>query len=383
MKALKYLAIGLVALIFAFFIGAYIIWLGYPKKYVNVFILDKTVKDLSRNEHKSLFWVLNNGRFVNSEGHSYAYTQDYFGFFPLTPIKNREFEIRHVTLSTVDSLSKHNDVLYFVDTYGVYFSEWFEGMRRSESSSAIDGGINSNNYLLLKTMFDMQKLVILEFNTLGAPTTDLIRSKIEDIFRIHWTSWYCRYFESLDYKHNHEIPQKIVDAYKAAKQSEWEFKNSGMIFANMYGNVIVFENNDTIQVEMPILSTNDAFANKFKLAKDIPYENWIEIIQPNGAETMATFKFKGNDLLSSILKANNIPTETPAILTNLEGGKKAYYFAADFANNPVSMKYARLANSRKILDRLGNSPQKHFFFNYYFPLIENLLKEYSEQLPEK
>ena len=73
MKALKYVAIGLVAILLSALIVAYIIWLGYPKKYVDIFVLDKTVKDFDRTQHKSLFWILNNDRFVKKNGISTTY----------------------------------------------------------------------------------------------------------------------------------------------------------------------------------------------------------------------------------------------------------------------------------------------------------------------
>jgi hypothetical protein len=66
-------------------------WSFQEKKPIEIVILDKTVPTLERINHKSLTWVLNNGRFVKKEKkNSYSFRKDYYGFAPTRPLKDRE-----------------------------------------------------------------------------------------------------------------------------------------------------------------------------------------------------------------------------------------------------------------------------------------------------
>ena len=188
MKAFKIVFLVICVCVIGAIIGLYITWLGYPKKEINLYILDKTVKDMEYSKHRSLTWLLNNSRFTQSNGDNYSVSEDYYGF---KPQDNKQYEIKRISLEQIDSLSNCYDALYYVDTYGVYFNEWFRGFRKGQGgeNSVIEGGINQNDYLFLKTMKDKKKLIIAEYNVLSAPTSELIKYKTEEVFGISATGW--------------------------------------------------------------------------------------------------------------------------------------------------------------------------------------------------
>ena len=128
---------------------------------------------LERDHHKSFSWILTNYRFVKKESNSsYSYTKDYYGFFPQRPLRDKKWERNDYRLTDLIGLAEKNDALYFTDTYGVFFNDWFRGINKSRKSRKIYGGLNNNDFLLLKEMKDRNKLIIMEYNSFEYPTAD-------------------------------------------------------------------------------------------------------------------------------------------------------------------------------------------------------------------
>ena len=106
----------------------YLRWSFQEKKPIEIVILDKTVPTLERLNHKSLTWVLNNGRFVKKDKkNSYSFKKDYYGFAPTRPLKDRGNTKNEYHLSDLIDLPAKVDALYFADTYGVFFNDWYTG----------------------------------------------------------------------------------------------------------------------------------------------------------------------------------------------------------------------------------------------------------------
>ena len=72
-------------------------------------------------------------------------------------------------MSDLINLAEKNDAVYFTDTYGVFFNDWFRGINKSRKSRKIYGGLNNNDFLLLKEMKDRNKLIIMEYNSFDYP----------------------------------------------------------------------------------------------------------------------------------------------------------------------------------------------------------------------
>jgi hypothetical protein len=74
MKKTLLIVVVILALIIALPAINMIRWNVQTKKPLDVIIVDKTVPTLEREHHKSLTWVLNNGRFVKQDNGCYSYT---------------------------------------------------------------------------------------------------------------------------------------------------------------------------------------------------------------------------------------------------------------------------------------------------------------------
>jgi len=381
MRFLKYFVVAAITIVLLVFSISYIVWLGYPKTLLNVYILDKTVPDFKYEKHRGLFWVLNNARIVKSNGKSYKIGHDYYGFHPLRPLSNYQYDIKRILLEQIDSVSDRYDVAYYADTRGVYFNEWFKGFRRSGENSVIEGGLNQNDYLLLKTMKEKGKLIIGEFDILGTPTSDLISYKTELLFRVHATGWKGCYFSSLD-SNNVKIPYHLIEKYKAKNDGKWPFKGEGIILSNN-NTTLVLEPKKHLNVNYPQLVTDENFRSKFHLPASIDFVGWFEIVSlqdKDSGAVVADFQLNLTAEGDSIIKNYGLSAIFPAVIVDNPERIRTCYFAGDFATSSVSPMFAQMANSRQWLKQFTINKQTLFFEQYYFPLIEKLLKSYAEEI---
>ncbi len=149
----------------------FIRWSLQDKKPIDIVILDKTVPTLDRLNHKSLTWILNSERFVKKEKkNNYSYKKDYYGFSPTRPLRDRGSRKNEYHLSEMIDLPQKVDAVYFADTYGVFFNDWYAGVNKSRRSRMIYGGLNNTDYLLINEMKNRNKLIILEYNSFDFPT---------------------------------------------------------------------------------------------------------------------------------------------------------------------------------------------------------------------
>ena len=360
---------------------SFIKWSVQPNRKMNVFVLDKTVPDLTYEKHRSLFWVLNHNNFVKSDDKSYSFTDDYYGFFPLKPVKTKKYQIKRVRLIEIDSLANEYDVLYYADTYGVYYMDWYRGMKRTNRSSLIYGGMNQNDYLLLKEMIDQKKLVIAEYNTLGSPTSALIRKKVEDLLDFQWTGWQGKYFRSLKPGNNNELPQWIINTYEKQYGKEWTFNKSGIILLNHNQRLVVLENETHLSSEVPLIHTGKSFAESYNVADNVHFPNWFDIITTNDKnEIISEFELSVNAKGKELLDKYHIPEKFPAVI-KYDKDYKFYYFSGDFSNNHITSSSAYFKGVEKLdfvffSDRMYSSSK--FYWTYYLPLMSKVLDNYYD-----
>ncbi|MCD4768700.1 MAG: hypothetical protein K8R35_00845, partial [Bacteroidales bacterium] len=130
----KTLLITIIVLIVILILPAagFVGWVFTEKKPMNVVILDKTVHSLDREKHRSLTWVLANSRIVKKDNNrKYLLRKDYYGFIPIKPLRSKQFRRNDFRLADLIILADNNDVLYYADTYGVFFNDWYQGINRS------------------------------------------------------------------------------------------------------------------------------------------------------------------------------------------------------------------------------------------------------------
>jgi len=221
MKTLKIAAIILIVLILIPVLS-WIFWNFKSSTPLNILVLNKTVLDLDIEENKALFWLLNNEKYVNDQDRSYNVHKDYFGFHPQKPQKDRKYEVNRIKLTDIEPLSDSYDAAYYLDTYGVFFNEWYS-RETTGRGTLIEGGLTNSDYLFLSKMKEKNKLILAEYNFLANPTDGLVRKKTEDLLGIHWTGWIGRYVHQLNPKKSDELPEWVIEIFKMNHTGEWPF----------------------------------------------------------------------------------------------------------------------------------------------------------------
>lgn len=358
------------------FLVSFLLWYFQEKKPLRVYILDKTVLDYKYTEHKSFNWILNYHRFVKPGGVSYSVSKDYYGFIPTKLTQPKEYKVRSLRLYEVLSFSDDIDLVYYTDAYGITYEDWYNRPPEHLHSSLLYGGINQNDYLLLLEMRRKNKLIITEFNMLGAPTSDLIRNKTENLFDFYWTGWTGCYFKSLN-QINPNLPKWIIQLYEEKYKKDWQFNGQGLILVNESGDIVVLENKVHLKYPCPQIIPTAQGKEKYKLPEYQNYSFWFDIINPGKINTIiANYNLNLTAEGKKLLNDAAIPSSFPAVIAHTDN-YKFYYFAGDFSDRKIfyaSSRFKGTSYVSKILSLKSSTSRNAFFWRFYVPLVENILK---------
>ncbi|MEW5847056.1 MAG: hypothetical protein AB1777_12435 [Bacteroidota bacterium] len=380
MKKIAFYLLLVIAFILLIIIGLHLAWYFQKPKTLNLYILDKTVTQTDRVEHKSLVWLLNHFRIVGPDGSSYNPKTDYWGFFPID-VNNKLFDIKSIRLNEIDAYAAVYDAAYYADCYGVYSYEWYKNDSHISNSSKVYGGLNQNDYLLLKRMKELDKLIIGEYNMFSSPTNALIRTKTEELFNISWTGWAGKYCPNLSTINNGKGPAEwMIKLYEKQHQKPWPNQGSGIILISNDGLIEVLEEGPELTNARVKLIAEKAMQQWDNAPKDVEFYGWFDIVLAgSSSEPLATFKLQTTAVGQEKLKAIGLPSQFPAVI-KCAPDKFCYYFAGDFAENNVSMATSKLKGG-KTLNKLFhlNSPKNPFFNDFYLPLINNIITHYAQK----
>lgn len=381
MKKPLLITIVVILLILAVPFVFYLSWSFQNKKPIDIAILDKTVPTLERINHKSLTWILNNSRFVKKEKkNSYSYKKDYYGFAPTRPLKDKGSVKMEYHLGEMMDLPEKIDALYFADTYGVFFNDWYAGVNKSRRSRKIYGGLTNTDYLLLNEMKNRNKLVIVEYNTFDFPTPAFESYRTQEKLGITFSGWTGKYFEKLDTTAK-DFPLWMTSMYRKEHNQPWKFTKAGIVLLSDK-NIIVLEQGTHLKNAMPHIITDSANCRKFGVPSSVAFTNWFDIIDPLANEVVSSFELETTSLGDTLLNSQMLKNVFPAVVID-PVNRRTYYFSGDFAANKVNFCTSKI----KGFDRLklflySDKPDdpRRFFWLYYKPLINTVLNEYYATL---
>lgn len=362
----------------------YLRWSFQDKKPLEIVILDKTVPTLERLNHKSLTWVLNNNRFVKKDKKkSYSYKKDYYGFAPTRPLKDRGNTKKEYHLSEMLDLPEKVDALYFADTYGVFFNDWYTGVNKSRRSRKIYGGLNNTDYLLINEMKNRNKLIIIEYNSFDYPTPAFESFRTQEKLGISFTGWSGSYFEKLDTTAKN-FPVWMTSMYRKEYKKPWTFTKPGIVLLSEK-NIIVLEEGTHLKDALPYIITETANCEKFGVPTSVAFNKWFDIIDPLQCNVISKFTLGTTALGDTLLKANMLSSSFPAV-TQDSASQRIYYFSGDFANNEVNFCSSRLKGFDGIKGlSYSDKPAdtRRFFWLYYKPLVNTIFSDYYSSLNTK
>lgn len=379
MKTIAKILGGLLVLFVALFLVLNIAWLMQPKRTLNVFILDKTVPHPSCPEHSSLTWLLNHLRLVGPDGHAYRTGVDYWGFMPMG---QQQFDFRSVRIHEIDAYSAAFDMAYYADCYGVHAFEWYKdlGPKQHSSTSKVYGGLNQNDFLLLKRMHDGGKLIIGEYNMLNAPTNALIRNKAEELFNLSYSGWSGCYYATLDTASAGGPPVWMVSLYENQHSESWPTDGSGIVLLHNDSHIEVLLLDADLLEALPSIEASTEGQQNYGLPATIPYTGWFEVMKPGeGAVCPASFVLLPTEQGAQLLQQLGLPQRFPAII-QAAANSPTFYFCADFAENPTAPFCSKLRGGL-LLNSLLNGHEAHFFQNFYAPLMQHIIELYTPAAP--
>ena len=382
MKTVKTIVIILIILILIP-VSSWMVWSFRASKPLNILVMNKTVLGLEKKEHRAIFWVLLNDKFVKDDGKAYRMKKDYYGFHPVKPLKTRKYEVRRIRLDEVEQLASDYDMAYFSDTYGVFFNEWYRRESSQGKGTLIEGGLNNSDYVFIKEMMDQGKLIIAEYNFIAPPTIGLVRNKTQDLMGIKWTNWTGTYIRNLDPEKSKDLPSWVVDIYRKRNNGEWPFSGQGIILVNEPGQqVVVLEADKHLDMPVPEIQTTEFGLEQYELPETVHYPEWFDIMDPLSNNVVADYKIHINISGKTVLDEFGLPSRFPAVIQS-SGTSPYFYLAGNYSDYPVRIWNAKMQGIRTFSGVLytskEHSPSK-FYWTFYVPLISQVLSDFQSGL---
>ncbi|MBZ5638586.1 MAG: hypothetical protein LAO51_07485 [Acidobacteriia bacterium] len=349
-----------------------------PSRVLDVAVLDKTVPFEDRIEHRSLFWLLNYLKIVKPDGAGYDRDRDYLGSFP-GPVPG-DPPARTVDLTS--ERARRADLVYLADTYGVYRKDLESGpaMKAAlERSPAIYGGLTLAEAEAARAALASGKTLIAEFNTLGSPTGSEARATLEGALGVRWTRWIGRYFGRLEDRE--EVPEWLRRDYEREWGRRWEFTGPGYVLLQDDDHCEVLRvgvESPRVALRLEHVKPSDPVLEDSSDGTSYPY--WFDVVEAAaGTEVLASFRWHLEPAGLARLAARKLPQVFPAVTRRRAPGRgAAWYFAGDFADNPMPdgpVPFAGYLAARRWIEALKLSPSElEFYWRFYAPMMARLIE---------
>ncbi|MBC6369140.1 hypothetical protein [Algoriphagus sp. AK58] len=369
----------IVLILFGIPLISYLIWFFTPVKTLDILVLDKTVRDKSYQEHQGVFWVLDHSKYQNSQKEFYDKSADYLGFFPDdSPAYGTKKDLAGRTRASIDSLVSQKDLVFIADTYGVFEND-FSRPPLENPSKKIYGGMDISEIHLINSAKQQGKTVVAEYNAMASPTPKPIRTEFENLMGIKWTGWIGRYFDELDTIQNGDIPGWMRIIYRK-QHGAWDLSGPGLIFIKESGEMEAFLFNKDFQNKTPLIRTQKVNKHGFKLPQVVPYPDWFDVVLiERDYQVISYYDINPTPEGVQRLRSMGLPRFFPAVVYRQLGKGRQYYFAGDFSEvkgDLGSPRFSGLPFLWRSLYVTGDfTDRRSFFWNYYQPLLEQILEE--------
>jgi len=343
---------------------------------LDIIIINKTVPATSRNELKGLNWTLNNDKYIRSTHYRYNYKTDYFGFHPNA--ESKELMIKTYGLGQIKSLAEKNQAVFFIDNEGVDL----EG-KGLQGKGTWYGGLNQNDYILLKEMVTNSKLILTEYNFFAEPTENLVRNNTEQLIDIFYVGWKGRYLKNLESDMViNEIPAKWIDRYRELTGQDWNFNGPGIIMIKDSENrILVIPAAEYMNSRYPVVKTNEEQSLAYNLPASTAYTGWFYVVYHGKNNIISEFDLNLNEKGIGLLYENGLESVFPAVLCSPD--KRFYFVAGDFSKSNVCLTTSKICLIKPLIvsisGKMTNNPQK-FFQTYYNRLLSSVLNNYYSEI---
>lgn len=356
----------------------FLLWHLSPRHVMNVVVLDKTVlsysedddivKDTVYRKHQGFFWILNQQRYVKSDGTAYDYQQDYYG--PM--LDDDGAPAREKALKDVKNKP---DLLYLADAYGLGNDTfgYYNG------GSPENAGISNDDLSVVAYAYGSGAPIIAETTLFSSPLSDSVYSQLTSLFGVTPKKWIGRYI--VDLEDFTDIPDWAPPMYEQQEGVEWRFTGPGILLVSSDGKIIILEQNtDFSSKDLLKIYINDKYKSEFSGCRTCNFYNWFELVDVNyGTETIANFEF---DLNATGMEKIKEISKTPrfcAIARKTEKNRPpVYFFSGDFNDYVNGDRYGDFIFANQFykflsFDRQGDI--SNFFWIFYNPLMRHILDD--------
>ena len=367
---------------------SWIVWKMEKEIPINLLVIDKTTPEKNFSEHLSFFWVANQSKWVKPTGEKYNYAQDFLGFHPA---ENGEYIIKDLkvygkgnSVKLADSL----DVVFFADTYGIYNSNWKDHPDYGKDTIALlYGGLQAEEFNLLRELKRKGKTIIAEFNLFASPTSPVIRKQTEQLLGVKWSGWVGKYYQTLDTLTDPEIPKWLPDLYRKNYNSEYQFQNGGIVLVNNREQIIILEQGVHLNEKFPILWSKLSTQLEYNVPEKVYYPFWFDINETDERNhVLANFEIDVNEKGKHLLDSLKVPNNFPAIIEH-DNDYRFLYFACDFSDNKMGIYTSYFRGIENISGAFYSPDQvkdrKMFFWEYYRPFMSTVMDSISARQERK
>ncbi|KJE27756.1 hypothetical protein LG52_980 [Geobacillus kaustophilus] len=346
----------------------YWLWWLKPEMELNLLIVDETVPDRSYREHQGLVWLLNQQKYVRSNGERYKAARDYVGF---APKKDGTYTVRPLP----KEMGRY-DAVYIADTYGVYEEEFVRKQTDGARSAKVHGGLDLKEMEAL-WQFARQggKTLIAEFNSMAYPTEKEVRASFAQLFGLQWTGWIGRYFPDLG---SREVPIWVKENYKAQYGKLFSFRGPGVVLVDETDRLLVLDQRD-LGDEGVVLSSTKAGEAHWGEKMRVPYSYWFDIVKPLDEHmVLATYTLSLSERGKEKLWAIGLPLSFPAVVRYETKTYQSYYFCGDYADQgelPSVYQTVGLDVWRKWTVDGRPDTGTAFYWKAYVPMMKAILRE--------
>ncbi|NOU60675.1 hypothetical protein [Marinifilum caeruleilacunae] len=367
---------------------SWIVWKMEKDIPINLLVIDKTTPEKNFSEHLSFFWLANQNKWVKSTGEEYDFAEDFLGFHP---DKDGEYVIKDLKIygeGSSERLADSLDVVFFADTYGIYNSNWKDHPDYGKDTiSLFYGGLQANEFNLLRELKRKGKTIIAEFNLFASPTSSVIRRQTEELLGVKWTGWVGKYYSTLDTVLDPEIPKWIPDLYEKNYKEKYNFKKGGIVLVDNRERIIILEDKTHLNDKFPILRSELSTQLEYNVPEKVYYPYWFDINSTDERNhVLANFEIDVNADGRKLMDSLKVPSQFPAIIEH-DKDYRFLYFACDFSDNPMGI-YSSYFRGIETISGAFYSPnqvkdRKMFFWKYYRPFMETVMDSISAKQERK
>jgi hypothetical protein len=380
-------------LIYLCFEIPHLFWVLAPELPLRVAVVDKTVPFVDRREHKALFWILIQNKFIDpdkpQERRWYDYKTDYTGFIPdLTP----NLTENHGVWNDLTSASLANrDLLYFSDTYGVYRADYTQFPDETPStihSPQIYGGLTADEATATEEFAKQKKTIIAEFNTFASPTPPDVRLRFETMFGVTWTGWIGRYF--VDFRDEKDVPHWLYELYETRYKKKWDVTGSGYMLCRNESNdfFILHDGVDVNSTGMEFVPQRAyTYNDVMQGVKPCTFRYWFDVVTAApDTEVLAQYQFNLTEAGRKELAAHGLSPVFPAICRRRDISDR-YYVSGEMIDFNRSMgppdTRLPLYVNRSFYAHAQASNESFFYWHTAYPMETNILRSECYRLTNK